>query len=132
MSDTRAEFSAAAAAYEAWLTDWTHNVALLREAQASLRAAEFDVETFELELSLEPTIAEGKNAEQRTALLRAACVIDETYLRLSVVSEEARSDVAQHTDAAQAARDRMSLEKRRLDFSIGWLSFLAQEGGESQ
>ena len=126
MSDeTRDKFTAAADQYEAALNDWRAAVDLLRQAQAALRSADFDVETFELELSLEPAIAEGKNAEQRTALLRAACVIDETYLRLSVAAETARSDVATHTDAAQAARDRVSLEKRKLDFMISWLRFLA-------
>src|SRR3990167_9894486 len=109
MSDeTRDKFTAAADQYEAALNDWRLAIDLLRQAQSVLRSAEFDVETFELELSLEPAIADGKNAEQRAALLRATCVIDETYLRLSIAAEEARSDVAAHTDAAQAERDRVS------------------------
>ena len=115
----------AANQYQTALSDWGAAIDLLRQAQSVLRSAEFDVETFELELSLEPAIADGKNAEQRAALLRAACVIDETYLRLSVAAEEARSAVASHTDKAQLARDRVSLEKRRMDFAIGWIRFLA-------
>lgn len=130
-SDTRDEFATADAGYEVALTDWRTFTHALRQAQAALRMTEWDVETREAELLLNPTI-EGKNAEARAAQLLLDCAADETYLRLSVAAESARNDVAQHTEAAQAARDRLSLEKRRMDFSIGWLSFLAQEGGESQ
>ena len=131
-TETRAEFSAAANAYETALSEWRANTGLLRQTQSTLRAAEFDLETREAELLLSLLPPEKSNAEQRAAQLIIDCAADEEYLRLSVTSEQARSDVAQHTDAAQAARDRLSLEKRRMDFSIGWLSFLAQEGGESQ
>ena len=131
-TETRAEFSAAANAYKDALNEWRVGVSALRQAQATLRDAEFDLETREAELLLSLLPPEKSNAEQRAAQLIIDCAADEEYLRLSVTSEQARSDVAQHTDAAQAGRDRMSLEKRKLDFSIGWLSFLAQEGGESQ
>lgn len=125
MSDSREEFALAASAYENALTDWRVAIDAFREAQSALRAAEWDVETREAELLLNLEVPERSNAEQRAALLQQSCAGDEIWLRLTVAAETARSDVAVHTDTAQAARDRLSLEKRRMDFSIAWLKFLA-------
>ena len=125
MSDTRAEFATAASAYENALTDWRVAIDAFREAQSALRAAEWDVETREAELLLNLEVPERSNAETRAALLQQTCASDPVWLKLSVIAETARCGVAQHTDAAQAARDSMSLSKRQLDFHVGWLRFLA-------
>ena len=122
---TRDEFNTAATAYEAALTEWRSNINALREAQAALRAAEWDLETLEAELLLNLEVPERSNAETRAALLRQTCANHHVWLKLAAAAETARSDVAARTDAAQAARDRMSSEKRKMDFSIAWLRFLA-------
>ena len=124
-TQTRDGFATAATAYTDALTDWRASIALLREAQAALRAAEWDVETLEAELLLNLEVPERSNAETRAALLQQTCASDEVWLRLSVIAETGRSEVARLTDAAQAERDRMSSEKRKMDFSIAWLRFLA-------
>ena len=129
---TRDEFNTAATAYEAALTEWRSNINALREAQAALRAAEWDLETLEAELLLNLEVPERSNAEIRAALLRQACTNNEEWVDRAGSADLSRSNVAARTDAAQAARDRVSLEKRRLDFAIGWLGFLAQEGGETE
>lgn len=125
------QFPAYADDYASECDQWTEAIARLREAQRELRDVEFEVQSFEIEAALDEGIANGKNAEQREALKLALLRDNVDWMQLWVEAEELKATIARAQDEAAAAKDGMALAKRRMDYEIAMLRFMASEGGES-
>lgn len=144
-TETRTIFYDAEEGYREALARWEPSVEAYREAQAALRAAEFDLANREAEVLFEislnwqassapdtsPEKPKPRNAEERNAALRISLNYDEPWLRASASAEEARKDVARHQDAAEAAKHEMALHKARMNMEIELTRLAASEGGEA-
>jgi len=128
--DTAFDFRTAASHYREAVDAWALAADALRDAQARLRAAQQALGDEEMGIRLDPNI-DGKNAETREAQFRSLALGEQGYMDALAEVEAAKRDVQRWTDAATTERDKMSGQKRVMDFCTAWIRFCAVEGGEN-
>lgn len=125
MNDTRITpreaFDSAAEKFQRASQQWAAHTRTARQQQQAAADYEFDLKVREATLRLEPEISEGKNAEQRAAMLRLLIENDEDYTNLQSAMASARENAQSSMDSASEASNDMSLYRRLMDFEIALL-----------
>ncbi len=116
--------------YAEELRKWEDAATELRKVQGELGEVRRRLEYREAELTLDPWI-DGKNTETRKAQLTQLCANDEAYQLDLTTVEAMKTRVQRLQDEALAARDRMTLNRRIIDWGIAYVRFLGNEGGET-
>lgn len=126
----RALFEAARERYQEESRAWETAALALAERQARAREVRRELDLIEARLAVIPDVVAGKNAEERAARLAVALGDDAAWARMTAEAEEGAREIAKAQVGAQAARDRLALAKRELDYEIAWVEYLGRAGGE--
>ena len=114
----RTAFDTAAEKFQRASQQWAAHTRTARHQQQAAADYEFDLKVREATLRLDPEVSEGKNAEQRAAMLRMLIENDEEYTNLHSAMASARENAQSSMDSANEASNDMSLYRRLMDFEI--------------
>lgn len=122
----RESINEAVRSYEHALIEWETCARDIRELSSRRRDLERDIEFRRAELRLDPRI-DGKNEAARDAQMLEIAKDDVLYLGNLSALDTTKTEIQRLQDESSAARDRMSLAKRIIDWAIVYAKVL---GGE--
>ena len=133
-STTRTDFESAVDQFNEALNAWKLAADSKRDADAALRVALRNLDVIEAQVrviaSLDGRLS-ASNEKGREAQLIGLLQESSDYKKALAEIETAKTEAQRWTNAAEAERDRLSLNKRVMDWTINWIRFLGNEGGES-